>query len=157
MIGWRPAQLIGVGDSMSLDDLAIEYRGELPTAQEFERLFRSSGWTEAFTVPADRLEAALPSAWYAVCARRGGEAVGTGIVLSDGVLHALIVDVIVMPEMRGHGIGTEIMRRLIARCQEAGVLQIQLFSARGKRDFYERLGFVARPDDGPGMELGGPR
>jgi GNAT superfamily N-acetyltransferase len=121
MIGWRSAQLIGVGDSMSLDDLAIEYRGELPTAQEFERLFRSSGWTEAFTVPADRLEAALPSAWYAVCARRGGEAVGTGIVLSDGVLHALIVDVIVMPEMRGHGIGTEIMRRLDARCQEAGV------------------------------------
>jgi len=77
-------------------------------------------------------------------------------VLSDGVLHALIVDVIVMPEMRGHGIGTEIMRRLVARCQEAGVLQVQLFSARGKRDFYERLGFVVRPDDGPGMELSGP-
>jgi GNAT superfamily N-acetyltransferase len=78
-------------------------------------------------------------------------------VLSDGVLHALIVDVIVTPEMRGHGIGTEIMKRLVARCREAGVLQIQLFSARGKRGFYERLGFVARPDDGPGMELGGLR
>ena len=65
---------------MSLDDLAIEYRGELPTAEEFERLFRSSGWTEALAVPADRLEAALPSAWYAVCARRGGEVVGTGLV-----------------------------------------------------------------------------
>jgi len=61
MIGWRPAQLIGVGDSMSLDDLAIEYRGELPTAQEFERLFRSSGWTEAFTVPADRLKRHSPA------------------------------------------------------------------------------------------------
>jgi hypothetical protein len=33
--------------------------------------------------------------------------------------------------------------------------RVQLFSARGKRDFYERLGFVARPDDGPGMELSG--
>jgi len=33
------------------------------------------------------------------------------------------------------------------------VLQVQLFSARGKREFYERLGFAARPDDGPGMEL----
>jgi len=142
---------------MSLDDLPMEYRVELPTADEFERLFRSSGWSEAFTVPADRLATALPGAWYAVCARRGGEAVGTGLVLSDGVLHALIVNVIVLPEMRGHGIGTEIMRRLIARCREAGVLQVQLFSARGKRGFYERLGFEARPDDGPGMELGGLR
>jgi GNAT superfamily N-acetyltransferase len=142
---------------MDLDDIAIEYRSELPTPEEFERLFRSSGWTEAFEVPADRLAAALPHAWYAICALRGGRLVGTGLVLSDGVLHALIVDVIVIPEMRGHGIGTEIMKRLIGRCREAGVLQVQLFSARGKRDFYERLGFVARPDDGPGMELSGLR
>jgi GNAT superfamily N-acetyltransferase len=82
--------------------------------------------------------------------------VGTGLVLSDGAMHALIVDVIVLPEMRGHGVGTEIMKRLVARCREAGILQIQLFSARGKRGFYERLGFVARPDDGPGMELREP-
>ncbi len=142
---------------MSLDDLAIEYRAELPTADEFERLFRSSGWTEALQVPADRLAATLPHAWYAVCARRGDQVVGTGLVLSDGALHALIVNVIVMPELRGHGIGTEIMKRLVARCQEAGLLQVQLFSARGKRGFYERLGFVARPEDGPGMELGGLR
>jgi len=99
---------------MSLDNLAIEYRIELPTAEEFERLFRSSGWTEALGVAADRLAATLPHAWYAVCARRGGQVVGTGLVLSDGVLHALIVNVIVMPEMRGNGIGTEIMKRLVA-------------------------------------------
>jgi GNAT superfamily N-acetyltransferase len=142
---------------MSLDHLEIEYRAELATAEEFERLFRSSGWTEAMDVPADRLAETLPHAWYAVCARRGGEIVGTGMVLGDGVLHALIVDVIVTPELRGHGIGTEIMLRLIARCREADVLGVQLFSARGARGFYERLGFVARPDDGPGMELGGLR
>ena len=142
---------------MSLDNLALEYRAELPTAEEFERLFRSSGWTEALDVATDRLTATLPHAWYSVCARRGGEIVGTGLVLSDGVLHALIVNVIVAPEVRGHGIGTEIMKRLVARCREVGMLQVQLFSARGKRGFYERLGFVARPDDGPGMELGGLR
>ena len=140
---------------MSLDNLAIEYRAELPAAEEFVRLFRSSGWTEAFGVAADRLAATLPHAWYAVCARCGGQLVGTGLVLSDGVLHALIVNVIVVPEVRGHGIGTEIVKRLVARCQEMGMLQVQLFSARGKRGFYERLGFVARPDDGPGMELSG--
>jgi GNAT superfamily N-acetyltransferase len=142
---------------MSLYNLAIEYRAELPTAEEFGRLFRSSGWTEALEVTADRLAATLPHAWYGICARRGGQIAGTGLVLSDGVLHALIVNVIVAPEVRGRGIGTEIVQRLVARCQESGVLQVQLFSARGKRGFYERLGFVARPDDGPGMELGSLR
>jgi GNAT superfamily N-acetyltransferase len=139
---------------MTADELVIEYRAEMPSPAEFERLFRASGWTEAADVPAERLAASLPHAWYGIVARRTGEAVGTGLILSDGVLHALIVNVIVLPELRGRGIGTEIMNRLVARCQEAGVLQIQLFSARGKRGFYERLGFVARPNDGPGMEFG---
>jgi GNAT superfamily N-acetyltransferase len=139
---------------MSQPDLAIEYRAEMPSAEEFERLFRSSGWSEASDVTADRLAASLPHAWFAICARRGGgEIAGTGLVLSDGVLHALIVNVIVLPELRGRGIGTQIVERLVARCREADVLQVQLFSARGKREFYERLGFAARPDDGPGMEL----
>jgi GNAT superfamily N-acetyltransferase len=134
----------------------IEYGAGLPAAEDFVRLFRSSGWSEALDVPAEKLAESLRHAWYGVCARQGGRVVGMGLVISDGTLHALIVDVIVEPELRGRGIGTEIMNRLVARCREAEVLQIELFSARGKRRFYERLGFVARPDDGPGMELDGP-
>jgi GNAT superfamily N-acetyltransferase len=134
----------------------IEYRAELPTPDDFVRLFRSTGWDEADEVPADRLAASLPASWYAISAYRGPKLVGMGLILSDGVLHALIVDVIVEPAWQGQGIGSEIMRRLVDRCLEAGILQVQLFSARGRRPFYERLGFVARPDEGPGMELGGP-
>jgi GNAT superfamily N-acetyltransferase len=133
----------------------VEYRTQVPPAADFIRLYRATGWTEAFEMPDERLAASLPRAWYGVTALAGGEVVGTGLVLSDGVLHALIVDVIVAPEWRGRGVGTGIMRLLVARCREAGILQTQLFCARGKRAFYERLGFAARPDDGPGMELGG--
>ncbi len=140
-----------------MSEAQIEYLAQCPSPDEFERLYRASGWTEAFDTPGERLAESVARAWYAVCARSSGKVVGTGLILSDGVLHALIVDVIVLPEMRGQGIGTEIMKRLVAHCREAGVLQIQLFSARGKRPFYERLGFVARPDDGPGMEFGGLR
>ena len=142
---------------MSDPNATIEYRDCLPTAAEFERLFRSTGWTEANDVSADRLAAALPASWYAVTAFVEDECVGTGMVLSDGILHALIVNLIVLPEWRKHGIGTEMMKRLVQRCREAEIVQIELFSARGKRSFYEGLGFVARPDDGPGMELRDPR
>ena len=67
---------------MSLNSPAIEYLAERPTPEEFELLFRSSGWTEALAVPADRLAASLPHAWHAVCARRGGQIVGAGLVLN---------------------------------------------------------------------------
>jgi GNAT superfamily N-acetyltransferase len=131
----------------------IEYRAEIPAPEDFVRLFRSSGWAEAGDIPEERLVAGLPAAWYGICASLDGRVVGMGLVLSDGSLHTLIVDVIVAPELRGEGIGTEIMHRLVARCREAEITSIQLFCARGKRPFYERLGFTARPDDGPGMEL----
>lgn len=131
----------------------IDYRPEPPSPADFIRLFRASGWSEADEIPEERLAAAPLGAWCGVTARLGGRVVGMGLVLSDGALHALIVDVIVAPELRGTGIGTEVVRRLVARCREAGIPSIQLFCARGKRPFYERLGFVARPDDGPGMEL----
>lgn len=133
--------------------MTVDYRAELPATADFVRLFRASGWTEASAVPEDRLAAALAASWYGVCACEGRRLVGMGLVISDGALHALIVDVIVEPERRGRGIGTEIVRRLVDRCREAGILQVELFAARGKRAFYERLGFSARPEDGPGMEL----
>ena len=133
----------------------IEFTAEIPPAADFARLYRSTGWTEASETPDERLAASLTRAWRGACARADGEVIGCGLILSDGVLHALIVDVIVDPEWRGRGVGTGIMRRLIAMCREAGILQTQLFCARGKRPFYERLGFEARPEDGPGMELGG--
>ena len=85
-----------------------------------------------------------------------GRLAGTGRVISDGVLHALIVDVIVPPEYQGRGIGTSIMERLIERCRAARIHDVQLFCARGKAPFYRRLGFVNRPADAPAMDFKGP-
>ena len=38
-------------------------------------------------------------------------------------------------------------------CRDAGIADVQLFSAKGKSLFYEKLGFSLRPDDAPGMQL----
>ncbi len=129
----------------------IEYTASLPPSADFVRLFRSTGWETDLTDAA--LGAALTASWYCVDAYDGERLVGVGRVVSDGAIHALIADVIVEPGWQGHGIGSEIVRRLVARCREAGIDQVQLFCAKGKRPFYERLGFVARADDAPGMEL----
>jgi GNAT superfamily N-acetyltransferase len=63
-----------------------------------------------------------------------------------------MIEMIVLPAYQGQGIGGEILRRLVGKCQQAGIRDIQLFCAHGKRAFYEKRGFFARPDDAPGMQ-----
>jgi ribosomal protein S18 acetylase RimI-like enzyme len=67
-------------------------------------------------------------------------------------MHAMIYDLIVSPDFQNQGIGTRILEMLLKRCREANIRDIQLFCARGKQAFYEKRGFVARPQDAPGMQ-----
>lgn len=129
------------------------YKDGLPDQTQFYTLFETTGWNKTYRLNADQLYRALQASWYMVSAYDGEELVGFGRVLSDGVLHALIVEVIVLPEHQGRSIGRRIMEMLIERCQSAGVRDIQLFCARGKAGFYERFGFVPRPADAPGMGI----
>ena len=131
----------------------IEYRAAVPAPEAFARLFATTGWDTEGRLTAATAGEALSHTWYAVSAYDGDRLVGTGRIVGDGVLHALLADVIVDPGYRHRGIGSEIVGRLVARCREHRILDTQLFCARGKRPFYERLGFASRPDDAPGMEL----
>jgi N-acetylglutamate synthase-like GNAT family acetyltransferase len=65
----------------------------------------------------------------------------------------MIYDLIVIPSYRRRGIGSEILRRLIIKCQEAGIREVQLFSAAGKSAFYQKRKFEERPANAPGMRL----
>jgi GNAT superfamily N-acetyltransferase len=131
--------------------MTIELREQLPSPDDFLRLFRTVGWTT--DAGGDRLIRAIGSSWHAVCAFDGDRLVAMGRTISDGAIHALIVDVIVDPDYQGQGLGREVMRQLISRCDRAGIEMTQLFAARGKAAFYERLGFAARAAEAPGMEL----
>jgi GNAT superfamily N-acetyltransferase len=133
------------------DSSVVEYREQRPSQEDFLRLFASTGWTTSLTP--DRLVGALDASWHCVCAFESDRLIGMGRTISDGALHALIVEVIVEPDWQGRGVGRGIMARLVRRCREAGIDQVQLFCAAGKRRFYERQGFAARPDEAPGMEL----
>jgi GNAT superfamily N-acetyltransferase len=64
----------------------------------------------------------------------------------------MIYDLIVIPECQGAGLGERLLARLVERCTTAGIRDIQLFCAKGKRPFYEKRGFVARPEYAPGMQ-----
>jgi len=131
----------------------ITFSSKLPERAAFFKLFETTGWNTKYHASAEELANAIAESWAVLSAYVEDELVGFGRVLCDGSMHALILDLIVDPEQQGQGIGSELLSRLVSRCQQAGVRDIQLFSARGKAPFYERHGFRSRPSDSPGMEL----
>jgi GNAT superfamily N-acetyltransferase len=96
---------------------------------------------------------AIQNSWYALSIYYSNNLAGFGRIIADGVHHALIVDLIVHPDYQGKGLGTLILDRLVKKCKENNIRDIQLFAAKGKSDFYEKFGFEKRPADAPGMQL----
>ena len=76
---------------------------------------------------------------YTCFAFRGGQLIGAGRALADGVDCAYICDVVVHPECQGTGIGKGIMKRLMELSR--GHKKIILYSNPGKEGFDEKLGF----------------
>lgn len=131
--------------------MTIRYQTYPPTPEQYFALFETTGWNEEYQLTAFDLSRVLKHSTFMVSAYDDQRLVGFGRVVSDS-LHAMIYDLIVAPDHQRQGIGGEILDRLIKHCQDAHVHDIQLFCAKGKREFYERHGFVARPDDAPGMQ-----
>ena len=135
--------------------MAPTFSSEIPSSDQFWDLFQTTGWNQNYRLSAAELSRALQGSWYLICAYEQDRLVGFGRLVSDGVLHAMVYELIVAPDYQDQGIGSQILGRLIARCREHHIRDIQLFCARGKRAFYERRGFVARPEDAPGMQFAG--
>lgn len=136
---------------MRLD--CVFYQTSVPERLAYHDLFETTGWNDEYGATPDELDRANRSSWFAVAAYDAERLVAFGRVVSDGVLHAMVYDMIVRPGYRRRGLGSEVLSRLLARCREAGIRDVQLFCARGKKPFYVRHGFESRPDDAPGMQL----
>jgi GNAT superfamily N-acetyltransferase len=133
--------------------VAITLLEQLPNKDEYFSLFTTTGWNKEYRASPDDLERANRNSWLVVSAYDDSKLVGFGRVVTDFVLHAMIFDMIVLPNYQGRGIGTMILMRLVKRCLEQGIRDIQLFCAKGQTAFYEKNGFEARSDDAPGMQL----
>lgn len=131
----------------------IKYIEEKPDSRAYLELFESTGWNAVYKADQAELDQALEGSWYVVSAYDGDKLVGIGRVISDGVLYAMIYDMIVRTSHQGKGIATAILETLIAKCKRNRLRDIQLFSAKGKVQFYRKRGFVERPVDAPGMRI----
>ena len=131
----------------------MKYTEKLPTADQFFELFETTGWNTKYELCKEELYIALKNSWYSISVFDKEQLVGFGRIICDGIVHALILDVIILPDRQDEGIGKVVMDKLVSKCKKHKIRDIQLFSAKNKAGFYEKLGFKSRTEHSPGMEL----
>jgi GNAT superfamily N-acetyltransferase len=100
-------------------------------------LYRANQWSSA--QKPELLHKALLGSHSLFTAWDGSKLVGLGNAISDGYLVVYYPHLLVLPEYQGHGIGGELMRRLMARYQ--GFHQHMLVADGRALDFYRKCGF----------------
>lgn len=104
-------------------------------------------------------ERGLSHTTFLTVARDGENIVGMGRVLFDYGYTAYIGDVIVYPTYQGQGIGSSIVNSLLDKTLQAAYegdrIMFILGAAHGKEMFYEKFGFIKRPNEqsGYGMSM----
>ncbi len=126
------------------------------TGEEYNELRMSVGWRPITEGQANR---GLEHTTFLIAVRDEDKIVAMGRMLFDFGYTAYLGDVIVRPEYQGHGIGKQIVEGLINKtmnsaCEGEKIMFI-LGAAKDKEPFYEKFGFIRRPNEfsGDGMSM----
>lgn len=134
----------------------IKYITHTPSAEEFNYLTNSVGCgiRENSVV-----ETALKNTLYSLCVYDDNKLIGYGRIIGDKTIFLYIQDIMVIPEYQNKHIGTGIMENLLTQINEYKKInpniRTYLGASKGKESFYEKFGFISRPNEdlGSGMIL----
>jgi GNAT superfamily N-acetyltransferase len=108
------------------------------TPGEIEALRVAVGWDAS----AGTYARVLPRHWAHYTARdEAGRLIAYTSVLSDGVADAFLLDLMVHPEHQQRGLGSALVRRVIADVRAAGIRALQVTFEEHLAPFYARCGF----------------
>ena len=91
--------------------------------------------------PRETVERTVREAGRVVGLYAGGRQAGFARAFTDGVSIVYLADVYVLPELRGRGLGKELVREMVEGSPWAG--RTWLLHTRDAHDLYRRLGFRA--------------
>jgi len=124
--------------------------------KDFNMLRKAVGWEEH---DEKDIVLALKNTLFTVIAKEttNNQIIGMGRIIGDEGLFYYIQDIIIIPEYQNHGVGTLIMDKIMGYLNQhkKNGLFIGLMSAKGKERFYQKYGFIQRPNEecGSGMYL----
>ncbi len=126
--------------------MKVEYINEL-SIDDYNNLRKSAGWRE---VSNRKAEIGLKNSTFTVVATVDKKPVGMARIVGDGGYFALIVDVVVLPQWQGKGIGKNLMTRIMAYIEqntsEKENMFVSLIAAPDRESFYEQFGFKPCPN-----------
>ena len=137
----------------------IKFSEDRLSVAEYLNLRASVGWK---TLSERQAELALENCIYIISAYDEDEKgvrklIGMGRIVGDGAVICYIQDLIVLPEYHGRGVGSALIKHLTnyvkSLSAEGEEMMFALMCAKGREQFYEKRGFIARPTEtlGPGM------
>lgn len=121
--------------------MAIIYTSELKNELDLYKLYEELDWNDFLKLDASQLNLAMKQSWLVIYAYDDENLVGTGRIVSDGVINAYLCGLGVSSTNRNKGIGTEISRRLVDSCKQNN-LHIQFFCEKHLVPYYKKQGFV---------------
>ena len=120
-----------------MDDYSWVHELSAVDLQELSRLYRIAPLGDK---PPQALATVFGNSMFMCFVYAGGVLAGAGRVLADGLDCAYLADVAVHPDHQGRGLGTAIIRQLVAFSREHK--KIILYANPGTEGFYRELGFL---------------
>lgn len=136
--------------------MKINYIEKTPTPDDFNMLTESVGWGKREN---NIVKEALRNTLYSLCVYDENRLIGYGRIIGDKTIFLYIQDIMVIPKYQGKQIGTGIMYKLLEQVDRYKKvnpnIRTYLGASKGKEGFYEKFGFISRPNDklGAGMIL----
>ncbi|MCP3968412.1 MAG: GNAT family N-acetyltransferase [Lentisphaerae bacterium] len=122
-----------------MSDLVVKTVDELNPA-DVVMLYRDAGWWhEGYSD--DFIPDMIHNSEVFAVALEDDKPVGMGRALGDGISDAYIQDVVVLTSHRKSGIGSKIIKHIIAELKMRDIDWIGLIGEPGTKPFYEKLGF----------------
>lgn len=118
----------------------IKYQSSVQTKDDLYKLYDEVEWNDILNLNKEELYTAMESSWYVVYAYDNDRLIGTGRIVSDGIISSYLCGLCVCPEYRNKGIGTNIIKMLVKKCRQQK-LTIQLFCKEELVPFYNQRGF----------------
>jgi GNAT superfamily N-acetyltransferase len=133
--------------------MEIRYTDKI-SAEDYNFLRKSVEWPE---LGSKQAQTGIRNSTFIIAAIVDNKTVGVTRVVSDGGYIAIIVDVIVLPDFQGNGIGKTMMEKAMdhikSNINEGDFVFVNVMAARDKESFYSQFGFETRPNEkvGAGM------